>query len=59
MTRTLHGAYRADGTFIGFDYENQHWIDTAYSGGYGPGAAPGSARTPLNTISARDTIIED
>ncbi len=26
--KNIHGDFRADGSFIGFDYSNQIWIDT-------------------------------
>ena len=27
-SKNIHGAFRQDGSFIGFDYTNQVWIDT-------------------------------
>ena len=59
MTRTVRGTWRSDGTFIGFDYGNQHWYDTAESAKRDPAFPQGSANNPIAFISASDDIIPD
>ena len=47
MNENLRGAYRADGTWLGFDYGAQHWIDTAPYAVRDPAAPAGTASNPL------------
>lgn len=42
-----HGDYRADGSWIGFDYETQEWIDTHSDAERNSTCKPGSASNPL------------
>ena len=44
---STHGAYRTDGSWIGFDYEQQAWIDTDPNAERDPTCKPGSASNPL------------
>lgn len=48
---TIRGDYRQDGTFIGFDYASQCWIDTG-STERDTSAKPGSASNPLHELPA-------
>ena len=57
----INGAYRPDGSFIGFDYENQNWYETG--GRIGNPAVfagnPGSASNPIPVIPTDAEIIPD
>ena len=44
---STQGGYRKDGTWIGFDYEQQAWIDTSPACQRDATAKPGSASNPL------------
>lgn len=59
MDKTIHGTWRDDGTFIGFDYVHQHWYDTSETCGRDRSRPAGSAANPIEFISARDNIIPD
>ena len=43
-----HGAYRNDGSWIGYDYAAQAWIDTSPSAVRDESAPAGSARNPFS-----------
>ena len=49
----LHGEYRPDGSFIGFDYQTQAWIDTRQDAERDSNSRPGSASNPLAEIPQR------
>lgn len=44
---SLQGAYRKDGSWIGFDYDRQVWIDTDPKAERDPTRKLGSACNPL------------
>ena len=53
---TYQGCWRADGTFVGFDYSEQAWVEQCKRD---PTAPLGSACNPIAEISARDDIFPD
>ena len=55
----INGTWRDDGTFVGFDYANQHWYDTAPTAKRDLSRPLGTASNPIPTVSARDDIIPD
>ena len=46
----LHGEYRPDGSWIGYDYDKQLWIDTSPLAERDPAYPAGSACNPLAVI---------
>lgn len=47
---SIRGAYRQDGSWIGYDYERQAWIDTSPSADRDETCSLGSACNPLASI---------
>lgn len=45
----VHGEYRPDGSWIGYDYAHQHWIDTSPTAERDSNYPAGSACNPLAT----------
>ena len=46
----IRGSYRPDGSYIGYDYGRQAWVDTRESTPRDVTCEPGSARNPLAEI---------
>ncbi len=46
----LRGDVRVDGSYIGYDYDRQQWIDTSPTATRDPSAPLGSARNPLSSV---------
>lgn len=59
QTRCIYGEYRPDGTWIGYDYDEQHWIDTAPYTQRDPAYPAGSACNPLAQIPADAHLYSD
>ena len=47
---SMHGEYRQDGSWIGFDYDRQVWIDTSPVTARDTTKTPGSASNPLDYV---------
>lgn len=46
----IRGSYRPDGSYIGYDYGRQVWVDTSPAAQRDQGSKPGSALHPLAAV---------
>ena len=55
----INGTWRDNGTFIGFDYEHQHWYETAPDAERDCLKPLGSASNPYAVVPPNADIIPD